>query len=653
VEERSRDFYGGHGRRISPERFQPQVDYQSELRIMVNTNELPQASTNGPSVLSTLSAQQKAKLDQLQNLLQAGQKYVKDFNQFVNEYDKLSASGPAVDVGKFRQLIKDQGRSGLRVFVPLKSYLDAKIREARPDVTQRELIQEEDLLTRNIYPPGRAIDLSALSDFVAAETSLVTQQAVRDAQMVRDSASVHLRMRASAILSPGQAATPVHIRNYDTLSDSDVVQEPRISFKMSDDDRQRLTAETKVNSELAQFIRDVRDGKSDIRQSFDSIVSGLRLDLKSWKDAASNVDSLKKRLEPIIAALDKSATGAQLSQAQKGVLGDARNLLAVATNNLHDIESAIQGVVATNSPDSDATTVLVNAADRLSTALADVADLPTIISTNVSSALDHIQMLIGDVRTNNAAALSSVQDLADLLKAGFPTSAETIKALLNTVFEHYPDLMAQLKSLSIKGDLMGADAKLPPIQSDSHLLDITVKNPPDGFISLQRNIPREGAILSLDAALITGQDSTPEVNNIAHQEFVIERFGLINTWAANLIFVKRLGNLGTNEQKVDFSPAPSISWTLHYNPLPSEKPRNKFWDVSYPGVGLNVAALNWDNGVQVGIGGHVSIFHDLLVAGAGYNLQKTSHGGYAFIGVGIFQALSQMGVTGANFPLGH
>ena len=43
-----------------------------------------------------------------------------------------------------------------------------------------------------------------------------------DAQAVREAGALFFRMRAAAILTPGQAPVPLHIRNYDTLVDTDV-----------------------------------------------------------------------------------------------------------------------------------------------------------------------------------------------------------------------------------------------------------------------------------------------------------------------------------------------------------------------------------------------------------------------------------------------
>ncbi len=663
VEERSADFYETLPRPIRPDAYRPRVDYQSELRIVVNTNELFKEISAPANVLPLLTPEQQARLDRLSDLLRGARRYLEDFNNFVRKYDELKDVPPTPQNQKLLlDLIRTQGQSETNYLRPLVEYVDAKIRAENPTFTRSQIIRARDQVrgpsNTPLFSPGKDLDFAALSEFIASESASVIRQASQDARAVREAGTVSLRIRAS-LLQQGQNEVPLHILNYDVLSDANVTQEPRISLQMSDDDRRRLAAETQVNTEIARLGRDLQNSTSDLRRSLDSLLTALRGDLASWKEAATNFESLELKLEPLLAALDKAQVSLQLSAAQKKIVADAKDLFAAVTNQVRQVRNAINLFVRPIDPDAAPAATLMASVDTLSRSLGGLVNFPSDMASRASATLDGLKSLASDIQTAIPQDTPHLQDFANVFMAGAPTSAEAITNLLGVTLQNYPHLVAELKSLTGKSQILAAASNLPPIQTDPNLLDIAVAAPPDGLISLRKNVVRGDATVTLDAALVTRKDANapPEVKPVAHQEFAVEKFGIVNTWSANLILVSRLGNLDPTERTVRFSPAPSISWTLHYNPPPNPavefRPRKKFWSTVDPGVGVNVAALNWDSGVQLGLGGHVSFFHDMLSVGGGYNLNESRHGGYVFIGLGLFQALNKLGITGANFPLGR
>ena len=663
VEERSTDFYKTLPRPIRPDAYRPRVDYQSELRIIVNTNGLFKEITPAASVLPPLTPEQQTCLNNLSGLLQAAQDFVQ----------VLSRSGPVLDAAmnapvtpdsqqRLLALIQTEARSETNLLQRALDYGTVRIREANPTFNNSQVIKARDALFKpfiHFYPKQRiSIDLVQFSAFIATERDVIVRQASEHARAVRDAGSVFLRLRAT-LLPEGQAEVPLHILHYDTLTDANVAQEPRVSFQMSDEDRKRLAAETQVNTEIAQLSRDLQNGKSEIRQSLDSLLTAARGDLAGWQDAATNFDKLEQKLEPLVAALDQAKASAQLSADQKKVVADARELLATVTNQVQRVRDTINLFVRPIDPNTEPAATLMTTVDALSRGLDGLVNFPADLATKVSRTLDDLQKLVAEIQAAIPQDAPHLQDLADVFKTGAPASTGAITNLLVVTLGNYPALVAELGSLRRKSQIVAAASTLPPIQIDTNLLDIAVANPPDGFISLRKNVVRGDATVTLDAALVMRQDAAaaPGAKPVAHQEFAVEKFGLINTWSASLIFVERVGKLDATERKVQFAPAPSISWTLHYNPPPDPsvdfQSRNKFLELVDPGAGLNVAALNWSSGVQLGLGAHVSLFHDLLSVGAGYNLNESRHGSYVFIGLGLFQALNQLGITGANFPLGR
>lgn len=639
-------FYNQAPRPIPPDTYLPAVDYQSELRLTVHTNELRLPTVS--SVLPPLTSEQKARLVALQDLLIAGTNYLRAYASFQAQYAALKDKPfRTQDVAQLTQAIKQQANAGLTVVTPLKNYIVAKVAEQNPSASRKEALDQIALQTGRILPPGKALDLPALAEFVATESSQVLSQAVADAKTVQQNGSTFLRMRATTSLAPGQPPIPIHIRNYDTIVESNVVQEPRISFTMSDQDRQRLTTESKVNSDLANFITDLRAGHSDINKSLDSLLPALRSDLKNWKQSASDLAKLQSKLETVYLALVPAAEATNLTIEQHQLLVDMTNTWRLATNMVQQVRASVESVLSSSSPETDPTALLLQTADSISGVITNLTTLP-ILAADILTNMVRLRDLTAELATNSAAALT-FQSLTNVLAKVTPSTEESIENLIQLTLAKYPNLVAEIRHRTGQGNQLLAASKMPPIESDPSLLDVPLSTPPDGFISLKNNIPKAGVTLQLDAALVTRKDTNapPTATPLDHLEFDIEKFGVLNTWSANLIFVERLGNLPPNEQQVHFAPAPSLSWTLHYNPAPTPTRHQPswFWHTLDPGAGLNIAALSWNSGLQVGTGAHISFFHDLVTLGGGYNLQASSHGGYVFVGLGLFAAFNQIGLS--------
>lgn len=144
------------------------------------------------------------------------------------------------------------------------------------------------------------------------------------------------------------------------------------------------------------------------------------------------------------------------------------------------------------------------------------------------------------------------------------------------------------------------------------------------------------------------------------QTLEVDRMGLSYRLSADALFVNRKGHVtkkkdGTTDDNDshDFIPAPSASLTLHYhrrtgNGAASDPFWNIWNDVIDPGLGLNVAALNFEDGTEIGVGGHVSLLHDVLKVGYGYNLTADREPRYWYFGIGVFETLNEIGKLGRD-----
>ena len=661
VEEKSSEFYGKSSRKIAPDAFRERVDYQSELSITVNSNRVLERVGQMPSVLASLTAEEKAQLDAMDNILQSARDYLKKADEIVRAFDAHKGQPFTTNwLNEMKGMINRRALSGLNVLTPVMSYLDVKIQKENPGVSSRRKLELQQPYFEKLYG-DKLLNLPGLSAFINAERGILISQALQDARSVRSAGSIHLRMR-STILQPGKSPMTLHVRNYDTLEDADVAQEPRISFKMSEEDRQRITAQVKVIGEAVKLAEDLKNRKSEIRKALDEILPGIRGDVQGWKDAVVQLDDLKRKLADLAAALEKAEGSSELNAALKESVSKAKKTFNNVSGSVQKVRDVIKSLTENSSPANDPAEVLIGAVDRISSALVgSLQDFET-IKNGVIDALEESGKLAKEIteamRSKDPDHLGDLVDAFKPVAAGaLPRTAEAITNLMARTVQQYPELVRLLSKLGHEARVLVSALNLPPIQDDPNLIDVTVFNPPDGAISLARNVARGDLTVTLDASLITRDENgkASNVTSIHHQEFNVQKFGLINTWSANLIFVKRLGNLAPGERKVQFAPAPSISWTMHYNPPPNldplaDKGPNKTWQAVYPGVGLNVSALTFrDNGVQIGIGGHITLFRDLLIAGAGYNLNESYHGSYAFLGLSIFEGLSQLGL---NLPAG-
>lgn len=652
VEERSPEFYKEHGnaRTIPPRAVRPRVDYQSELGITIDTNALWKRIGTLPSVLSSLTGDEKETLAGLSRILDGARDYLKDYDAFVRAYEARGANLTADQLKtQLEPLINKQAETGTKVVTALRDYVRTKVDRENPGKGAAEKTALRNVYVRR-FLVGKPVEFPALAEFIAEERGAVIARATKDAEQVRGAGAMYLRMR-STYFEPGKPAVRLHIDNYDTVKDENVTQEPRVSFKMSEEDRQRIAAQNKFNTEAAQFIKDVQDRKSRIRESLDQVLGGVRADVKHWKEEAQKISALLADFDQLLTAIGKAESALPAGDELKAMLADAKTVLTEANAAVKSVRDVVAQLTGTVNPDQDPADALFQVANGLFGGLTDSLVRIEKIQKSAIDALLKLQQALDKLKTA-AETKPDIGDLVNILKKASPNTTTAFVNLLGTMTQEYPALVAALKVATQKAAQL--DSNLPPIQDDPSLLDVGTLAPPPGKIFLARNIARGGVILTLEADLVTRTNANSpatDVVSVHDQEFKVEKFGVINTWSANLIFVKRLGNLGPGERKVQFTPAPSISWTLHYNPPPESKMDKGSWRFIDPGVGINVSALTFrDNGVQVGVGAHFTLFHDLLIGGAGYNLNESYHGTYVFLGLSIFEGLSQMGV---NVPVGR
>jgi hypothetical protein len=160
-----------------------------------------------------------------------------------------------------------------------------------------------------------------------------------------------------------------------------------------------------------------------------------------------------------------------------------------------------------------------------------------------------------------------------------------------------------------------------------------------GSIDLNATIADRGDQLELILELLRGDGGEADTFPTARRTFEVERLRLVNSLSADVAFVRQ-------SSEGHFRPAPAAAWTIHYR-IPSEPDDSwltRFWQVLDPGVGLSATAMSTDQeSFQAGIGPHLSLFHDIVRGGWGYNLSADSNRGYVFVSIGIFETIQGIG----------
>jgi hypothetical protein len=660
-QEKSAIFYGREGTRLVP--LQPsglRLDYQSDLRIVVDTNELAnavkafKASHPAPDSLPDLTSGQRARLERITEIGNAARIAVRVQDDFTKASELFKSNSIAENRKQLLELNRKFAASKVAFLAPLLSYCEAKVQAEKPLATDAQVATEGNALAERfvkIYPGDQYLyfDLPGLMKFAEAETKVIYDEAVRDAVMVQAAASISLRMRAFRQENEGDIF-PLRIENYDSLTNANVKQEPRISFQPSERDLANLKSQKKAYEEGIKIIKDFKNKQSEFRVALDSALAVFQGDLRDWKSAVTNLDTLQSSLAPVIAALDKAGTSTQLTASLSNLIVQVKADLAEAKAEIKSLSDTVETFTEIRGVNKDSTEVLVAILKIAGESVDRISKLSNGADAKLGKILNNLKTISEEIAALGAQPPPNLQDLVNALKAGAPSSVEAIGKLKETAMVQYPALVAAFRTMWIKADQLAAAERSVPMELDPNLFDVSTVNPPEGLISLKANYVRGDAGLDFTAALISSNANSGQriSRQIENKLFSVEKFGLINTWSASLIFVKRLGDLDPTEEKSQFAPAPSVAWTLHYNPPPpkdgSFSKWEKTWQTLDPGWGINVATLDWNDSIQVGLGSHVSIFKDVITVGGGWNLNESRHGGYVFIGIGVFEAFGQLGL---------
>lgn len=423
-----------------------------------------------------------------------------------------------------------------------------------------------------------------------------------------------LRWRMQAVFANNK---PIHLHNYDTYPDGPFAVVDKL-------EPQTTTKELSAQFEEAkQLTRDLKNLSGLKEVLVRSAVNALQDMLKSLQDAVHDDFAA---LKPLVKAIPDNALAIPEVIAVKaqveGLISTLGDLQMACSSVLDAIKKGSLDQVNLNQGE-----VCIRAVTQHGQTLV----------TQTRSAGQAVDALKELVASNPAKLGASLQPITALLP-----SLKTVTQLREwgkDVETRWNDLKAFLDANAI--------AASATTWSDTQLTDHTLAEITDTAIDLRRTERKEDDLLYFRPSIVTKEGSATVVGST--HDLRVVRMGPYLDVSAGVGFVDAKDNAWG-----PFTAAPAIVAALHYRLRPDDRP-SRLFNAIRPGLGMHFlypdlgtrevnamgVVTDEDPSFELGIGGTLTLFGDLLQVGVGYDLQvKTS---YWYLGFGL-NTLAKLGV---------
>jgi len=618
------------------------VDYKSEIVIKPDKNRIEALAGTKQNVLPRLSPEAQTRLKDLPKLIQEADNYVAHASGMLKMVEAAQRSGrdpPEAEVKRLREEIAAQGKQGGLLVDLAIEVAEARARMQYKDdwkAVKKEAGRLTDRLVTDAQGKDVILNVREFGAFLSEEIDFGTAQARRDAEMAEREGTVQFRMWAWL----RNRSDWVSIDNYFDAGSFEGPKRPRVTFHMSEADQQRLKEGYEVANQAAALIRDVQNKESSVRGELATLWKTLGSELKMLSERLSDVIP-KEPSSLLVQAIDMARGSSEANAEQKKELDGLKEFLTKKLpDDLSKIRNVFQRFQTTPSPTEFIHTYIQVTAD-VNEVLTVATKLPDAIKTNLGRL-----SLLTDVLKRMSVAESQAL-LASLEGKALPNTKKQLETLVDEQLGRSKVLAARVQALLSGGQTLSLAEGLDTSRERPPVRAIELDKITDGTIDLNKTRADRGGELTVRAELFTTDEKDQEtVLQWSEQSFHIERFGLTSDFSANVLFVNRLGSGAPGDPNTRFDPAPSASWNLHYRLRPDadETLTRKLYRFFDPGLGINTAALDFeDENVQIGAGVHLTLFEDLLIFGYGYNLQAETDHGYFYFGIGVLEALDTIG----------
>ncbi len=480
------------------------------------------------------------------------------------------------------------------------------------------------------------LNVEAFGAFLGEEIDSATAEARRDAELAEREGAVLFRMWAWL----DSQSDWVSIENYFDAGGFEGPKRPRVTFRMSDADQERLKQGYQLADESARFVRDMRNKESSLRVRLASLWKTSSLELKDLAELPADVIA-KDAKDVLMTTIDKASGSSEATDEEKEELAELKTFLDKELNDdLTRTRTVFQKLEAIPSSAEFINRYIAFTTD-VNAALDVVIRLPEKIRTNIGR-LDVLADVLKKMNTEERKEL-----LASVEEQVLPNTKGQLDALVDKELVQYATLAAKVQGLLSAGQPLNLAKGLETTRERPPVRAVRLDEITDGAIYLNKTRADRGSELTIRTELFTTDEKGKEtVQQWSEQSFQVDRYGLTSDFSANVLFVNRFGGGEPGDPDTDFDPAPSASWNLHYRLRPDADDDwlKKLYCFFDPGFGINTAVLDFeDENVQIGAGVHLTLFEDLLIFGYGYNLQAETDNDYFYFGIGVLEALDTIG----------
>jgi hypothetical protein len=428
-----------------------------------------------------------------------------------------------------------------------------------------------------------------------------------------------LRWRMQAVFAKGG---PLHLDNYDTYPDG--------PFGLVD----KLAPQT-TPKEIAVQLDEARQLAKDLKDLATARQTALKMVSVAVKEM---FDALSRAMHDDADAVEAIVKAIPARAQRIKEVADLKKLLVVVAGSIRELRVACTPLIdATRSGTLEG----VTSDQRAACLRATVENSPKLIA-QIRPAAAAVGALVTLIEKNPGRLGSQLQPLKELVP-----KLETVKLL-----EGWADGIEQGWDQLTRLLNVGSQMASAPVWTTDQQTDLALEQIVDTAMDLRRTRRKEGDLFHFRPLIVKADGSAAVIG--ATSDFRVVRMGLYVDVSAGVTFVDK-----RDDAWGPFSAAPGVVAAVHYH-FRSRSAPARFMNTVRPGIGIHFldpdldttkvdatgTVIDGDSPFELGVGGSLLLFGDLLQVGAGYDLQaKTS---YWYLGFGL-DTLAKLGV---RFSLG-
>lgn len=413
-----------------------------------------------------------------------------------------------------------------------------------------------------------------------------------------------LRWRMQAQLTSDGKSAPIHLDNYDNYPDGTFSFVDKLSPQVTPTE---LAAQTAEANRLANKLEDIQ---------------GLR---------AALLDALRSGLEQLVSSLNQAVLDdeQQLKDAIQKIAGDALKL-----NEVKQLKSDIVTIHDAAIEIRSACAPIIDAVKRSAIKSVSLSDGKKCVEAALKKA-----PAIADAAKDGTTQIEALSKQAGQSPSPLGKLLDPVKAVLNdsaVVTEVSARIENAKTTWNTISEFLGfaSGPASAPVWTDDHQTDRVLAEITDTTIDLTRTARKDGdnvhfrpSLLDGDTSVLVGETSV----------FRVRRMGTYLDVSAGVLFLDK-----KDEHWGPYKAAPAVVAALHHTWRP-ETCGSGFLNAARPGIGLHFTYPRFqsDATFELGVGGSVLLFGDLIQAGVGYDLQAQVS--YWYVGFGL-DTLAKLGV---------